>query len=380
MRETISRWKTRFANQPVATPLLSAAFVISICQVAAFPPSHPVAAVLTAIRCLLIPVIADHPMICLSMLVSIDTTAALHTGGNVPSSVLPIMLALGFVAYRWGVLAAGGASVAAVVLERCWHLWPVASDPVGHDASAMATMTITVSLVGLAFRRMERLSDKVQQRQADSYREIAQRRDTRISDAMHTAVTSELSLIARTAQRHTRIGPRSDESAWSSINRWALNALDSTHRIINGLDYNASISTPRTFDDQDNPTMTIQRTMHEWSERLTALGFTGRVTMQDLQHHPSVDRKTAKWLDELLDELFSNIVRHAMPDSRYELSAIITDTAVEITQVNVINDTADALAGGHGLPHYRDVIEHQGGAITCSALDNLWTLHVRYPL
>lgn len=360
----------------VLPPLM--ALVIPVVQTLASPPSHIVAATLTMIQCAVILNVIDHPLFCLSILTAIDATTSLHTGGNVPSAFLPALLALGYICYRYDLLVGALSTAIICLVESMGRFWHITAVPGDRDLVYTLLVVMMIACCGRMFRQQERQLRDMQEQRLSEWRIRSQRHDERLANALHDAVTGDLSLIARTAQRHIEIQPNGVIESWTSVNQWAMHALDEIHHLIDHLDRQ---SCPRVVRIPGCSISDMQLALQYESEQLAELGLTGHANVRMLERARAVNPQDMTFITDLSKEILVNIARHATANSKYELSVLITDAAAEITEINVTDERSEMLfKGGHGLAHYGRLVEQRGGTFTYSVHGNLWTLYVYYPL
>ena len=71
--------------------------------------------------------------------------------------------------------------------------------------------------------------------------------------------------------------------------------------------------------------------------------------------------------------MYANLVKHASPDSPYEVFVLLHESSIEITQINRIRCDGQAPVrsdGGHGVAFYADRISDLGGVLTSENLDD----------
>lgn len=465
-----TRSATRLNGHPVYAALTATVLAMTVLVCVVRPPSHDVALALTAMQLTVTAMVAVHPVPCLAMLTALDIAGASHMGG-MPSAIAAMALALGLVAYRRTTVCSCLAWLGVCGAEAVSGGWPV--HPVYGNAG-LASMACAAALpvaLGCALRWRERAVASRHRHERDLERMRAAERDAQIADSIHDAVSGELSLIARTAQRHARmerrqgIGERDeyagggachdagadgtaatacaayatcvdgddgpgagadDACSWAMVNDWALGALADVHRIIDRLDRGEP---PTGMHDHRGsadgvrmrggcPVATgagagdgglvreLKLSLHQGMDRLESLGVTGRATVRVLADRVVVPQELSRLIVGLTREVVANLIRHASPGAQYEISVLVGANAIEITHINDIAPVADipdapdisdgaAIAAtcgagvsadahegcrGHGLRHYRRLVERHGGVMTYGAQDAAWTLYVHLPL
>lgn len=237
-----------------------------------------------------------------------------------------------------------------------------------------------------------------------------QREVTRFAQMTHDAVTANLSSMFLLAQQHIDASstPRNadvmqEEQDWRTVRQLSESALASIRSVIR---------TMNTLDEhpQDNP----DNGLHD-------LPLPSRVGIAIEQgkhllvpHHMHVDVHVsgqissptcAQSSDEavtLIGEIFTNLLRHASPDSAPVLTITYDDDTMSLMQTNALTSestrkhgtdqqspkVAQASASHDGtLPRsqsglllHRGVIESLGGELRFNSEDETWTLYARIPL
>ena len=221
----------------------------------------------------------------------------------------------------------------------------------------------------------------------------------RIADAIHDAVTGDLSAAAFVAQRHiggNSSGPgvaadpanattTADAEDWRQINEYILSALTNVHRVIDELNMD-----PTTLPgDADGEALSnlLRATLDDGDRRLRKLGFNITSIRHCAGGKPSASQAIAELANNLLREIYANIARHAAPGSKVDLSVMLRPNAIEITQINPMKEDMagaderdDELPGGHGLASFKKQLESYQGTLTTSAQDGSWTLFAYIPV
>ncbi|MEO5520195.1 hypothetical protein ABJB82_03705 [Bifidobacterium adolescentis] len=175
-----------------------------------------------------------------------------------------------------------------------------------------------------------------------------------IAEAIHDAVTGDLSAAAFVAQRRIDAlsggddgdgsastdgddGKNADErrdelDKWTQVNDYILSALTNVHRVIDELDMDVTV----LEEDADGKAFSdlLKATMADGDRRLRALGFDITSILHVAGGAPSASPSLAGIANDLLRETYANIARHAQSGSKADLSVILKPNAVEITQIN----------------------------------------------
>lgn len=223
-----------------------------------------------------------------------------------------------------------------------------------------------------------------------------------IAEAIHDAVTGDLSAAAFVAQRRIDAlsggddgdgsastdgddGKNADErrdelDKWTQVNDYILSALTNVHRVIDELDMDVTV----LEEDADGKAFSdlLKATMADGDRRLRALGFDITSILHVAGGAPSASPSLAGIANDLLRETYANIARHAQSGSKADLSVILKPNAVEITQINQERafPTEDMRPGGHGLAYFGKQLESHGGKLETTLRDGEWTLFAYLPI
>ena len=275
-------------------------------------------------------------------------TSYASSGNSLPTH----LYAYGMLAYSTNVIIA-----AALFTYYIATILLISPPSPGTNPVSMISMYAMVLLLGRALNWSEKTTRKRFEAAQNKNRLQELESRARIADAIHDAVTGDLSAAAFVAQRHvagvsgspsaTAGSPVSaadaaDAEDWRQINEYILFALTNVHRVIDELNMDATVL-PGDADGEA--------------------------------------------LANLLREIYANIARHAAPGSKVDLSVILRPNAIEITQINPMKEGiagADGhdneLPGGHGLASFKKQLESHQGTLTASAQDGSWTLFAYIPV
>lgn len=301
--------------------------------------------------------------------------------------------------YAYGMLAYSTNVIIAAALFTYYIATILLISPPGPGTNpvSMISMYAMVLLLGRALSWSEKTTRKRFEaaQNKNRLRELESR--ARIADAIHDAVTGDLSAAAFVAQRHVdgvsgspsaaAGGPVSaaDAEDWRQINEYVLSALANVHRVIDELNMDTTII-PGDADGEALANL-LQTTMDDGDRRLRKLGFEITSIRHCAGGKPSASRETAGLANNLLREIYANIARHAAPGSKVDLSVMLRPNAIEITQINPMKEGiagADwhdgELPGGHGLASFKKQLESHQGTLTTSTQDGSWTLFAYIPV
>ena len=301
--------------------------------------------------------------------------------------------------YAYGMLAYSTNVIIAAVLFTYYVAAILLISPPGPGTNpvSMISMYAMVLLLGRALSWSEKTTRKRFEAAQNKNRLQELESRTRIADAIHDAVTGDLSAAAFVAQRHVGGvsgspsaavgGPVSaaDAEDWRQINEYVLSALTNVHRVIDELNMDTTII-PGDADGEALANL-LQTTMDDGDRRLRKLGFEITSIRHCAGGKPSASRETAGLANNLLREIYANIARHAAPGSKVDLSVMLRPNAIEITQINPLKEGIagadghdDELPGGHGLASFKKQLESHQGTLTTSTQDGSWTLFAYIPV
>lgn len=301
--------------------------------------------------------------------------------------------------YAYGMLAYSTNVIIAAALFTYYVVATLLISPPGPGTNpvSMISMYAMVLLLGRALSWSEKTTRKRFEAVQNKNRLQELESRARIADAIHDAVTGDLSAAAFVAQRHvggvsgspsaaaTSPVSAADAEDWRQINEYVLSALTNVHRVIDELNMDATVL-PGDADGEALANL-LRTTMDDGDRRLRKLGFGITSIRHCAGGKPSASRETAELANNLLREIYANIARHAAPGSKVDLSVMLRPNAIEITQINPMKEEiagADGhdneLPGGHGLASFKKQLESHQGALTTSAQDGSWTLFTYIPV
>lgn len=301
--------------------------------------------------------------------------------------------------YAYGMLAYSTNVIIAAALFTYYVVATLLISPPGPGTNpvSMISMYAMVLLLGRALSWSEKTTRKRFEAVQNKNRLQELESRARIADAIHDAVTGDLSAAAFVAQRHvggvsgspsaaaTSPVSAADAEDWRQINEYVLSALTNVHRVIDELNMDATVL-PGDADGEALANL-LRTTMDDGDRRLRKLGFEITSIRHCAGGKPSASRETAELANNLLREIYANIARHAAPGSKVDLSVMLRPNAIEITQINPMKEEiagADGhdneLPGGHGLASFKKQLESHQGALTTSAQDGSWTLFTYIPV
>lgn len=321
-------------------------------------------------------------------LLAIDALTTIQSNGIGPTSAFGCLLGIGIIAYETTDWIAALSLTALCALQALWTQLHIPGLSMRNLFSFFALLTVA-TLAGCALRWRENVFQAAIKALQDKDRADALMHDDETAQEIHDAVTGELSLIARTAQQQIQHG--GDAEVWSRINDYAATALRDVHRVIDKLGEHPDTA-PQPYDTHMQ-TEAIAKLLAEQDERLASLLFRGRTTLNIQDDQTLPDPACLDVAARLLDEIYANIIRHARPESDYEISVICGARGVEITQINPMPDAdradADRAAaepaprasddGGRGLDYYRRIITGMGGIMRARRIDGDWTVFALIP-
>ena len=268
----------------------------------------------------------------------------------------------------------------------------------------MVSMYAMVLLLGRTLSWSEKTTQKSFEAAQNKNRLQELESRARIADAIHDAVTGDLSAASFVAQRHiggnssgpgvaadpanattTTATTTADAEDWRQINEYILSALTNVHRVIDELNMDAT-TLPGDADGEALANL-LRATLDDGDRRLRKLGLNITSIRHCAGGKPSASQAIAELANNLLREIYANIARHAAPGSKVDLSVMLRPNAIEITQINPMKEDMagaderdDELPGGHGLASFKKQLESYQGTLTTSAQDGSWTLFASIPV
>lgn len=200
-----------------------------------------------------------------------------------------------------------------------------------------------------------------------------------IAEAIHDAVTGDLSAAAFVAQRRIDAlsggddgdgsastdgddGKNADErrdelDKWTQVNDYILSALTNVHRVIDELDMDVTV----LEEDADGKAFSdlLKATMADGDRRLRALGFDITSILHVAGGAPSASPSLAGIANDLLRETYANIARHAQSGSK----ADVGDTQAERRRNHADQPGKSLPDGGHASRRPRPRVFRQTARI-----------------
>ncbi len=369
---------------------------ILFCMVLA-PADNPVVNVWTVIEIAVLLLSTFFPKsMSLLFLVMAESGPWLISGADA-NSLPGILYAFGMLSYETNNLVAVLLLAYSVADQLFCHLVLKLNN--GNPVSIIAMIGL-ILMLGCALRWNETMAaSRTEAEQAKTrLREMESR--SHIAEAIHDAVTGDLSAAAFVAQRRIDAlsggsdddgsdgaaggkdtADRRDElDKWEQVNDYILSALTNVHRVIDELDMDVTV----LEEDADGKAFAdmLETTMNDGDRRLRSLGFDITSILHVAGGAPSASPSLAGIVNDLLRETYANIARHAQPGSKADLSVILKPNAVEITQINQARttETDRVRPGGHGLVYFGKQLESHEGKIETTLHDGEWTLFAYLPI
>ena len=237
-------------------------------------------------------------------------------------------------------------------------------------------------------------------------------RDAAIASKTHDGVTGTLSFIAFIAQKHmAEIAVHSgsfecaeDSNDWAAVNKAALDALDDVHTVIrllgsplsndvdsNGIPLTETPASASSTMSNSSPSKLIEHVCSDGDSRLHCLGFQGSSTIKlgDNAVKRLADVSDVSAFADLIEELYTNISKHADKETPYYLTITSEQSDVVIVQSNGVARQTDGIAEHEtrrpsgmqqGLSLHRQQIENLGGTMNSSIEDGEWTIYIHIPV
>ncbi|MBT1172893.1 hypothetical protein JS528_05900 [Bifidobacterium sp. MA2] len=312
-------------------------------------------------------------------IILIDGLVTICSNGTGPTSTYSIFYALGLLSYMTSNRMAAILAIVACLLQVTYTILPNDWNLDRYTLTSLALFYTIATLIGRALRwREDAFARQVQLSQAEAQLQRTEL-TAHAAQRMHDAVTGELSFIARMAQRRIREG--SDDEIWRQINESALNALDNTHQVIDSLDAWSRDARGDVLPDGDmeRQTARLRRVLDDNDRRIARLGFHGRSLLNVGETPTSMEDDRIDLTADFIGELYANIIRHAEPESSYELSIVWDNDGIAVTTSNEVSEE-ELPRHGQGLRHYRERIERIGGTFTTGRMDDgAWFSFVLIP-
>lgn len=294
---------------------------------------------------------------------------------------IPIVAGIAYLAaasFRRGIVAG-----VALLTLNCLADW-INTGRVDYTRAQSVLAAICVAL----------LIEEVWHRQLDNSEREHQRelqrqhaRNTRIASQLHNSVCNDLVYISYVAQDTA-------QSSNEEIARVAQDALEKTRTAIQLLDGATSTGSRPSTDDNDTrrpcPTSDdagnavhlsrLETRCRQYDRQLRELGFRGASSI----HHATgcvLSEQQADLINELIPELYGNIMKYGDPQRGYFLHITVDDHVV-ITAVNGIGgaSTHPQVASLHtGLKRIRQQISDAKGDFEVQHTDSQWVVRIRIP-
>lgn len=419
------------------------------------------------------PEIAAMAMLIMSLLIAMadlrwgSTLAVLATMASVPTGgVLGTSWAdwaqyvlIGLLAFEINVASAvalGMISVASAMGFVSLHTWILTMPLTGWVGDAM--MTVTPLFIGLTFRwRADAQESETRLRLRE--RELAQlQRDLRLVHVLHDTVAGRLAFVSAFSEQRANSEVSVDAQnvgtqSWKLVNEETTDALHSVWQAVrvlsaeslrsseegtaaagvdavdDGIDVRTNDHVNVRADGQigavpDGVVRRMARVSEDWRHRLNLLHLHGTVRISGSA--AGCDEEVGELTEQLLGELFVNILKYAKPDGvgnrqgerpcdDYLIAITCSDDGIRITQTNAIASGGDRLnregdsngdaarnddvarnddgvsdvaglgidssdtGAQAGLPYYQQRLQDIGGSLSYAAIDDSWMLQATIP-
>lgn len=348
---------------------------------------------------------------------------ALATAGLTPTpftlSLLAIASLTTITVHRPAAGVICGAAYA-ILMMLDGHLNPVGSMG-GGSAYTFSGFIAAAVAIGYCIR-------VTMQHDAEQRIHAEMRRNMRIARELHDHTTNDLSDIILLINRNTSENGRGDghgdaattqpaniitREDLTTIRTIAADALRHTRGVIRTLEQNVdsphASSRCRTIHDDHRPShrgtghdgtdrggtghgesIPLDTLIPRYRRRLERLGYHGEVIVLG---NPAMLRDEPRSLTEdLLRELFANIVKHADPNEEYTMMIAVTDRQCTIDMSDSPlprpsykshdQERIAHIGMRSGLHRYREILNRMGGTLTVGSSGNgsPWTLHASIPI
>lgn len=238
-----------------------------------------------------------------------------HLGNSLPAQL-----------YAYGMLAYSTNAIIVATLLIYYVVNILLIDPPDPNTNpvAMVSMYAMVLLLGRTLSWSEKTTQKSFEAAQNKNRLQELESRARIADAIHDAVTGDLSAAAFVAQRHiggNSSGPgvaadpanattTADAEDWRQINEYILSALTNVHRVIDELNMDAT-TLPGDADGEALANL-LRATLDDGDRRLRKLGFNITSIRHCAGGKPSASQAIAE-LAPIICCARSMRISHAMP-------------------------------------------------------------------
>lgn len=382
-------WRNRFRAEhpnlwhPIRFTFMLVALSWVLLGIVMVPPHNVTAVIWNLIELVVLALSPMYPKSMSTAFIAMELVGTFAIEGSSTSLMPGVMYAFGLLAYETsnivGLLLVCYITAYQIIQTYVFDMQP------GNNVAIISMFGLCV-LLGRGLRWRENLSrERLEAMKTKA--KLAEIEDRgRISDAIHDAVTGDLSAAAFITQRHladegSSTSAASDQEDWRQVNEYILSALTSVHSVIDEL--NAKPQTVGERDaDGDALIKLLSDSMGKGDVRMRRLGFNMTSVCHTAGGVPSASREMSELVNDLLREVYANIARHAEPGCTVDLSVMLKPNAIEITQINAVKnkDGVDELPGGHGLDAFRKQIEAHRGTIATTSRNGEWTLFVYLPV
>lgn len=366
-------------HHPVQWAIVLGVELVCIAEWCARPSAQWPAIVLSAAQCVLIVLAPIRPRMVFVIALVCDASMTMLYTDTAATPIYALVTVIGFLAYQTNNATTFAALCAASIAQLLETAAGGASG--GRALVAFLVTFVFAALLGSALRWREQFVANQHAAQVASIRLRDSEKAIRAANEIHSAVTNQMSSIARIAQRQIRLGLDGDQQPWAIINDAAMEALSNTHRAIEYLQQVNGDATSEKDSSHEDLVKGITRMMEEDGGNLRALGFSGSVTTQtDTPVKLSADKQHL--ILTLLHEIHTNIVRHAPHGCHYELSVLLTRQGVEVTQINPLaahESITDLPVGRYGLHGLQQDFSAYGGTLSAECEGDMWVVFAFLP-
>ncbi|KFI49341.1 hypothetical protein [Bifidobacterium biavatii] len=236
------------------------------------------------------------------------------------------------------------------------------------------------AMFGVVLRRNKQYYAMLRRNERIQARIDAMDRNLYTAMQIHDAVTGDLSSIVQMSRRAQRHATDDAEAEWHTVEQLALKALSSVHQVIERLETGGEA--PSEPANVKEAIARIQEETDRCEALLAKQGFVGHATLQQIGYPTDVPAASIDVIIMLLRELSANIIRHAAPGSRYQISVLVNVSGCDVSSVNPATrpDEEAEFPGGHGLAQQRAAVERAGGYMSAIVDNGEWLFHAHVPL
>ncbi|MEE1295501.1 MAG: histidine kinase [Bifidobacterium sp.] len=200
------------------------------------------------------------------------------------------------------------------------------------------------------------------------------REHRRIASLIHDAISQDLAVISLIAQSHRDDDAEWDD--WNTVAERAKAALSDMRTLIARLDAPGDVA-----DEHDRH---VYDRHHRWlranDSMLHHAGLEGQSALDITPTMSELDKRTVESLRMVLQEVYTNVLKHADPAHPYHIAITVRDDMLDVEYDDVARPGETPEPGGHGLRGMARLVGELGGTIEQGPRGRRWYGHLRVPL